>query len=143
MEKDTRRLALISVGLGIAIVTLLPARAGISRGFHPDLIFSLGTTLWRNLRETDAVDLIQNVLLYLPLGYFAAARATGDVAPGAADSPRRRLIQACLLGLLLSSCLELLQLWIPGRFSSVSDVFTNAMGAYLGGMAARLAPAEG
>jgi VanZ like protein len=152
MERDTRRLALISVGLGIAIVTLMPTRAGLIHAFHPGMHGSP----WRNLLVTDAFDVVQNILLYLPLGYLAAAAVTaregGADLPGTASASamergrvarawaRRRLLRAGLLGFGFSLLLEGIQFWIPGRFCSAFDVLTNGTGAWLGGLAALAAP---
>lgn len=150
MERDTRRLALISVGLGIAIVTLMPTRAGLIHALHRGMLASP----WRNLLVTDAFDVVQNILLYLPLGFLAAvavtAREGGAALPGASAafdgagaraSARWRLLRAGMSGLGLSLLLEGIQLWIPGRFCSAFDVLTNGAGAWLGGMAALAAPA--
>ncbi|GEM_PF-3255393 len=138
MEKDTRRLALISVGLGIGIVSLMPVHAGLAHGFRPGLLRTFGPTLWGNLRATDALDIIQNILLYLPLGYFAAVPAALTVGGDGEKetSPGRRLLLACALGIFLSTVLEGCQMWIPGRYCSLADILTNALGAWLGGLAA-------
>ena len=135
MERDTRRLALLSAGLGIGIVTLLPVHAGLAHGFRPDVIATLGHTLKTNALTTDVLDLSQNVLLFLPLGYFVAATA-GPIPKGA----RARLLEACLAGLMLSVAVEALQLLLPGRFCSPLDVLTNGLGAFLGGLAAVRGP---
>lgn len=132
MERDTRRLALISVGLGIAIVTLMPTRAGLIHAFQP----AMHASPWRNLLVTDVFDVVQNILLYLPLGFLAAAAAAGRVS----GSAGWRLSRAGMSGLGLSLLLEGIQIWIPGRFCSAFDVLTNGAGAWLGGMAALAAP---
>jgi VanZ family protein len=137
MERDTRRLALISVGLGIAIVTLMPTRAGLIHDFHP----GMHASPWKNLLVTDIFDVVQNVLLYLPLGYLAAVAVTAREGGHAARaSARWRFLRAGFLGLGLSLLLEGIQIWIPGRFCSAFDVLTNGAGAWLGGMAALAAP---
>lgn len=117
MERDTRSLGLISVGLGIAIVTLLPVHSGLAQGIRPGMLSSLGSTFLGNLRVIDPLDIVQNILLFLPFGYFASATA----------------LRACLMGAILSLGLEFLQLWIPGRYCSMLDVLLNAAGAFLGG----------
>jgi VanZ family protein len=71
-------------------------------------------------------DLIANLLFYAPLGLFSAARLSG------------RLRRAVLLGVvslggaLLSFSLELAQAYVPGRTSSLWDVYLNAAGCLLG-----------
>jgi VanZ family protein len=141
VERDTRRLAIASVTLGICTATLAPVRAaalhslaqaGLAlRGFADGSAFSL-------------FDAAQNVLLFLPLGFLlgsASGRSEGL-------SPTR----AALRSLLFSAALECAQAWIPGRFPSVFDVACNALGGGLGAwMAARAglsagsgrAPAQG
>lgn len=64
-------------------------------------------------------DAIANVLLFVPFG-LAAAAALG----------RPRL--AVLAGLLLSAAIEVVQLLVPGRFTSPSDLVFNTLGATLG-----------
>ena len=134
MESDTKRLALVSVILGIAAVTLLPVHADIAQGLHPGLSADLLTRLLGNIRETDAIDLTQNVLLFVPFGYLVAA------SDGSAKTRRRRLFETCLAGLVLSGAAETLQFWIPGRYSSLSDIFINVLGAGLGGLASLKGP---
>lgn len=136
MERDTRRLALISVVLGIAIVTLMPTRAGLIHVLHQ----GMRASPWENLLVTDALDFVQNIILFLPLGFLAAVAVSAR--EGGAELPARwRLLRAGMSGFGLSLLLEGIQLWIPGRFSSAFDVLTNGAGAWLGGMAALAAPA--
>lgn len=78
-----------------------------------------------------ADDIIQNVILFLPIGYLY--RVTGG--------EHRRAI---LLGLVLTASVELLQLFIPARTASPNDVLANTFGAALGSwlydrLAARIA----
>jgi hypothetical protein len=65
-------------------------------------------------------DLVANVALFVPLGFLLAF--------GGAAHP-------IALGLLLSSAIELCQEFIPGRFPSLLDVATNALGAGIGAVA--------
>jgi VanZ family protein len=132
-------LGLISVGLGIAIVTLLPVHAGLSQGIRPGMLSALGATFLGNLRVIDPLDLLQNVLLFLPFGYFIAApvfqgsEASRTPAEAERKSGGSGALRACVAGVLLSLGLEFLQLWIPGRYCSMLDVVLNGMGAFLGG----------
>jgi VanZ family protein len=75
-------------------------------------------------------DTVINVLLYTPLGVGAflvvARRHSLAAALGA----------AVLLGVALSSCLEMLQVYDAQRRCSLYDVFTNSVGACCGAMAA-------
>lgn len=62
-------------------------------------------------------DLIQNVLLYVPLG---------------AALWRRALWRVALLAGTLSAVIEITQLWADGRFASPVDLVTNITGAVVG-----------
>ena len=104
-------LAFLGVGAVLALTTLpvvLPAGSEQETTFGCLFCGSRGVA-----------DALLNVALYVPVG----------IAMGMAGV---RLTTALLLGALLSSSLELLQLVIPGRDASVGDVITNALGAGLG-----------
>lgn len=66
-------------------------------------------------------DLVQNVVLFVPLGFFVA------FAGG----------RALVWGGVLSLGVEIAQEFIPGRFPSVLDLATNGLGAVIGGGAYR------
>jgi glycopeptide antibiotics resistance protein len=71
-------------------------------------------------------DLALNVVMFLPLGFFAQATGT-----------RRRVRpwrwwEVGLLGALLSTGIEVGQLLLDSRFSSPFDIVTNALGAAAG-----------
>jgi VanZ family protein len=71
-------------------------------------------------------DFIANVLLYLPLGFFALPgfrRGTG-------------LVGAVFAGALLSLSMELTQYYDAGRDTEATDFYANTLGAFLGGLAA-------
>lgn len=75
--------------------------------------------------EYGGVDVLNNVLLFLPLGLGLSL--TG-----------RRPSRVVMLGFLLSLAVELLQLTIiPGRDASLSDLLTNTLGTWLGVMVGR------
>ncbi len=68
-------------------------------------------------------DILANMLLYMPLGGLLAARR----------APRlMTLLTATLVAGCLSLVLETLQLFIPGRVSSVLDTSMNTLGACVG-----------
>jgi VanZ family protein len=122
MEKDTRRLAIVSVALGIGAATLMPVQAGLM-----DALRHAGLP-WRSIARGSGFfspfDAGQNVLLFMPLGFLLGSDA--DRTPGL--SPKR----AAALGLLFSASIECAQAWIPGRYPSAWDVAFNALGAGLG-----------
>lgn len=118
MEKDTRRLALASVVAGIATVTLIPVHAGWRA--HP--AGSIGAAFLSGSRWFSCFDAIQNVLLFLPLGYLMAGE-------GAAGRP---WLRAGAAGFAFSAAIECAQCFLPGRYASVWDIVFNASGAALG-----------
>lgn len=73
-------------------------------------------------------DLLANILLYLPFGFFAAKTAIRL-------APLLRVFIALLAGALLSISLEYAQQWDLGRVSAMSDVYANSIGALLGALA--------
>lgn len=77
-------------------------------GLQPAL--SYGTVEWA-----------ANVLMFLPIGFFAAAAAEPRY--------RARLVPLAAAG---STLIETAQLFLPGRVSSVSDVIANTLGTLLG-----------
>jgi VanZ family protein len=73
-------------------------------------------------------DVIANTLAYLPFGLFVALvpqRATPLVRTGV----------ALAAGLTLSFVMETLQMFLPTRSASLVDLFANAGGALMGGLA--------
>lgn len=122
MEKDTRRLALASVVLGIATVTLFPVHAGmierlrdIRPGFSPAPFLEGSKTL-------SLLDFIQNILLFMPAGFLLADGRSGRTA----------WIRAACLSCALSALIESAQIRIPGRFPSFFDIGFNTLGGALG-----------
>jgi VanZ family protein len=71
-------------------------------------------------------DFLSNILLYVPLGYFAV------LAFGDGISRRRRLISAVFIGAGLSLTMELAQYYDAGRDSTLTDFYSNAIGTALG-----------
>ena len=70
-------------------------------------------------------DIIANILLYVPLGYFdVRRRATSAIGV------------ATMWGLALSIVTEATQLFSHGRFPSATDVVCNTVGAALGAVLA-------
>ncbi|MDB5865671.1 MAG: VanZ family protein [Betaproteobacteria bacterium] len=107
--------ALLAYMLGVTlIITLLP--------FHfrwPDE--------WRVMLGGDVIDVVANVLLFIPLGFFYRL---------AQPSRSRSTLQVLALGALVSIAIESAQLFEAVRNASPLDVATNAIGAWLGALAA-------
>ncbi|MFZ0936270.1 MAG: VanZ family protein [Bryobacteraceae bacterium] len=79
-------------------------------------------------------DVVINVLLYMPLGAVACLVWLPRF-------PRAAVAAATALGFVLSLSMELLQNYVPGRVTSLSDLATNTLGAAVGAfLALVLAP---
>jgi glycopeptide antibiotics resistance protein len=122
MEKDTRRFALASVVLGITAVTLFPIHAGlldrlreIRPGFSPAPFLEGSKTM-------SLLDFLQNIVLFLPVGFLLADGRSGKAA----------WIRAACLSCLLSALIECAQIRVPGRFPSFWDIGFNTLGGVLG-----------
>jgi VanZ family protein len=127
LESSTRFLALTSVILGILLVTLFPSAPGLASGFDRGWAPLSAADFVANVRHVTLLDVVQNVLLFIPFGFlsasfFANSRAMGIGPPA----------WSCLAGICLSGGVEILQAWIPGRYPSLSDMVLNGAGA-LGG----------
>ena len=71
-------------------------------------------------------DFLLNILLYLPLGFFAVL-----AAPAGLGATHRILI-GVLIGTILSAGLEMLQYYSVGRVSHAGDIYANFTGSALG-----------
>ncbi|MGZ5660080.1 MAG: VanZ family protein [Usitatibacter sp.] len=80
-------------------------------------------------RYVTAFDIALNVLAYVPLGTLAC------LAFRQAASVPRAIVQATALGAAFSFAMETLQLFVPGRVSSMYDTIANAAGALAGALA--------
>jgi len=79
------------------------------------------------------VDLASNILLFIPWGF-----AHGWLRVRAGQRPWRIVLEATVGGFALSLLVESLQLFTPGRVSSVFDLATNSAGAAMGGVVAQV-----
>jgi len=74
-------------------------------------------------------DVLANLLLYFPLGFFSAHAFS--------RAPRRRyLLPIAAIAACLSFIVELLQFYDQSRVSSLADVYADTVGALLGALAA-------
>ena len=78
------------------------------------------------LNRAAAEDIAVNVLVYLPLGFFAFAAFAAIWRTWVAA------IAALVTGIALSFSVEMAQFFVVGRISSVLDVASNALGAATG-----------
>jgi VanZ family protein len=81
-------------------------------------------------RYWTAFDLVTNVAVYLPLGFFLTLAF--NRVPGRFTAP----VLAVVLAAALSFGLEALQTWLPSRVPSNVDLASNACGGLLGALAA-------
>lgn len=74
-------------------------------------------------------DYVQNVLLFIPLGISLAA-----IASHQRYSTKAIIIFGCLLSAVVSSTVELTQLFLPIRVSNLTDIVCNSLGGLVGGV---------
>lgn len=90
---------------------------------------SLARTMWipfwdsQHHRRAGLADMVQNIVLFLPLGFFAVVAW-----------PRgwRAVVLATLVGAALSASVEVVQTMTLSRTSSVTDLIMNSAGALAG-----------
>jgi hypothetical protein len=116
MPKASRLSVAAAVG-AILVATLTPAGSELPAGWTTALAGG----------DDALAGVIQNVLLFLPLG---AALALGGM----------RGLRLAAAGALLSITVECAQQWIPGRDPSLGDVCFNTLGTAMGGLLLRTAP---
>ena len=71
-------------------------------------------------------DLIANILLYMPFGFFAVLALSRNA------SVVGRVVWVTLIGGMLSISMELAQYFDADRVTNASDVYTNSFGALIG-----------
>lgn len=84
----------------------------------------------------DRADLVQNVLVYAPLGLLLVLRLNRSMKFWSA------VIIASATGTLLSFAVESTQQFLPSRVASISDLAMNFLGTFLGGIFAGFMSAE-
>ena len=111
----------------VLICTLFPFR------FHPpvrpvrsvrDLIVGVG--------PDRPFDVLENVVLFVPLGFTLTGLLFRKGFGGSAV-----LLGVLVFSVALSYGIEIAQVFLPGRFSSLTDVFANGAGAAIGSLSAR------
>jgi VanZ family protein len=120
------RFALIALLIAAVIIygSLYPFEFRAHGGLHNAVASLLAG--WKRL--TSRGDIISNILLYIPLGIFAVNALT-------AGSRALRCGLVTMLGLCLSICVELVQFYELARSSTMSDIYFNTAGAFLGAVA--------
>jgi len=85
------------------------------------------TLLESGQERVTRIDIVTNVLLYIPLGLFAAQCIRRP-------SPVLRAGLITLFGAMLSCGIELAQSYDAGRVTNLSDVYSNTAGTLLGAL---------
>ena len=89
--------------------------------------------LWESRAERPGrVTFLANILLYMPLGFFAIH------ALGRRGGAAGRMVLITLLGVFLSVSMELLQYFDEGRVTDAPDVYANTLGTLIGAGAGSL-----
>ncbi len=117
------RMTWLVAALGaVAILTLQPGPAGFGSALPP-IPNPFANTSW--------YDTVGNVILYLPVGFFAVLVWSGKPRPVA---------WATGLAFFVSLSIEGAQLLLPiGRSAQTHDVILNTLGGFIGAMAGSLA----
>ena len=74
-------------------------------------------------------DLLSNILLYLPFGFFGASALPLRIPTA------QRWLAATIVGTVLSCGMEVIQFHDVGRVTSMGDVYANAIGSGVGALA--------
>jgi len=123
----------------IAYGTLLP----FDFSFSPEMIREgLGNIEWigqygRHFYSSKNVDVIANFIFFIPLGLiiYNIRYAMGNIR-----KPFLSILIATVLGLLLSTSIELLQLLIEARRTSYIDMISNSLGCFTGALISAALP---
>lgn len=118
-------IALIIVAALIAYGSLYPFHWRDRHEAVGAVSFLLGT--WRTWDRRG--DLLANIILYLPFGFFGVHAVPSRLGRAA------RLALPILAGACFSVAMELMQFHIAGRVTSMGDVYANTIGTALGAAA--------
>ena len=122
LELTLATLAYVAV---IAYGTLFSTEAWrVPREFH--------FLAWEGLRIASRADMFENVLGYIPLGVLLALRLGLSTSRGVA------VTVTLLAGALLSLSLEMIQVFVPSRDSSATDLLMNTIGTFVGAFGSAL-----
>jgi VanZ family protein len=79
-------------------------------------------------KRSDVLDSVVNILGFVPFGFLFCAYIH-DIPP---HSAARAILGAVIVGALTSLGIELLQIFLPSRDSSLLDLLNNTLGMTLG-----------
>lgn len=95
--------------------------------FQRTIFLESTSAMWK--RRLYLRDIIGNIFMFMPFGFM-----TGMLSSIMSGERRKIILTACVAGFIFSTCIELLQVYLPGRFSSITDVVSNLFGAYAGAL---------
>jgi VanZ family protein len=111
---------------GLALVLCLIAYFSL----YPWQILDVRTPILRGFEPFDGrtpyVDAVINVFFYVPVGWVAALLHPNGRIPLSTAS------RLTVLGAALSLGMETIQAWVPGRDSTIQDVYINVAGTAIG-----------
>lgn len=112
--------------LAVAYCTLFPFNFKVPHGMT--LSQAAAEWHWELYDPSDKEDWFENVILFLPFGFATACLSRSLGAS-------RRWLSPIALGAaaIFSTSIEIFQLWLPTRDSSLADVLANTTGGFLGG----------
>jgi len=137
---DVRALFVLACALPVCLVAYATGASGVARLLWVGALIAITAPFgdfqthshWAKVnwipfapRSVKMSDVLANVLIYVPFGWFGRPTRLG-----------RRVAEAALLALLLSAALEFTQVFSHNRFPSMTDVTCNVIGAFVGAAAA-------
>lgn len=127
-HRPTKLVMIIALWLGsltlIAVSTLSPFTFNV---LEPHLKDAIRLAI-RN--STNPIDILANIILFLPLGFSSYALMMRHSRPKALWG----LIGIGAFSASTSLLVEVAQLFLPGRFPTLSDIIFNGFGGFLGGV---------
>ena len=124
ISKTVKRNALILSFVAILLATLFPFE--FLSPIQPES-FSTFFQLRPDTPDPIVLDTFLNVLLFIPFGYLLTLLLSSRVR-------KHTIVWAVLCGLFLSLSIELLQLFLADRFSTILDLTTNTTGTLIGAL---------
>jgi glycopeptide antibiotics resistance protein len=119
------------IAAGIALAILYGSFFPFGFYLHRDPRGPIGVLLDHGLLPVSREDVVANIFLYIPFGFFIAYAFQGRALAAIGWST--------LAGFLLSLFVEVFQFYDFGRVQGVPDIYSNTLGALLGATAASIA----
>jgi len=117
-----------SIAAGIAVLILYGSFYPFAFYLHYDPRGPVGALIESGSRPFSQDDVVANIFLYLPFGFFVFYALERRTLPAIAA--------ATAAGFALSLAVELVQFYDIGRFQELTDIYSNTLGSLLGAAAA-------